>query len=58
MPLTEEVLGTEKDGSKNQEFCIYCYKEGAFTSECTMDQMIEICTDIMLQENKSADPLY
>ena len=55
MPLTEEVLGTEKDGSKNQDYCTYCYKDGAFTSECTMDQMIEICADIMMQENKHAD---
>ena len=32
MPLdTEELLGTEKDGSKNHEYCKYCYQDGAFT---------------------------
>ena len=31
MPLdTEEVKGTEKNGSKNNEYCKYCYENGAF----------------------------
>ena len=25
MPLTDEVLGTNADGSKNEEYCMYCY---------------------------------
>lgn len=33
MPLTEEILGTNADQSKNNEYCIYCYKDGAFTGE-------------------------
>lgn len=44
MPLTsDEVLGTNRDGEKNQEYCVYCYKDGAFTSEVTMEEMIEQC---------------
>ena len=32
MPLTEEgQLGTNADGSRNQDYCSYCWKEGAFT---------------------------
>lgn len=38
---SNEVLGTCKDGSKNEEYCIYCYKDGDFTSDCTMEEMIE-----------------
>lgn len=31
MPLdNREWLGTEKDGSKNHEYCRYCYQEGSF----------------------------
>ena len=30
MPLTPEILGTNADGSKNEEYCINCYKDGAF----------------------------
>ena len=25
MPLTEEILGTNADGIKNEDHCIYCY---------------------------------
>ena len=28
MPLTEDVLGTNADGSKNEDYCMYCYKDG------------------------------
>lgn len=32
MPMTsEEVKGTEKDGTISQEYCIYCYQDGEFT---------------------------
>ena len=29
MPLTNEILGSNADGTKNEEYCIYCYKDGA-----------------------------
>ena len=42
MPLCgEEVYGTNADGSKNAEYCVYCFKDGAFTSDETMEAMIE-----------------
>lgn len=42
MPLDNpELLGTEKDGSKSQEYCKYCYQQGAFTKpEMTLKEMI------------------
>lgn len=31
MPLdNQEMPGSEKDGSKNLEYCKYCYQDGAF----------------------------
>lgn len=39
---SEEVIGTNKDCSKNSDYCIYCYKDGEFTVDCTMKEMIEI----------------
>ena len=33
MPLTEEVLGTNADGSKNEDYCMYCYKDGKFLQD-------------------------
>ncbi len=52
MPLTQdEVLGTNKDGTRNQDYCVYCYKDGAFTSDCTMEEMIDFCVKPMLEGN-------
>ncbi|MBO6082186.1 MAG: zinc ribbon domain-containing protein, partial [Bacteroidales bacterium] len=30
MPLTKDVFGTNADGSKNEDYCMYCYKDGKF----------------------------
>ena len=53
MPLTDELLGTNADGSKNEDYCIYCYKDGKFTMDCTMDQMIEHCAQFVDEVNKN-----
>ena len=52
MPLTEKLLGTNADGSKNEDYCIYCYKDGKFLQECTMDEMIEHCARFVNEVNK------
>ena len=53
MPLTEEILGTNADGSKNEDYCIYCYKDGAFTGDFTMEQMVEYCSMFVEEYNKN-----
>lgn len=49
MPLTDEsLLGTEKDGSKNQEYCKFCYQQGAFTNPgITLDEMQNLVKEKM-----------
>ena len=55
MPLqTPEEMGTNHDGSKNDEYCCYCYKDGAYTSDCTMDEMIMQCAEFVDEFNKGA----
>ncbi len=53
MPMggTEELYGTETDGSKNGEYCKYCYENGAFTAACTMEEMIDFCVKPMTSSN-------
>ena len=52
MPLTPGVeLGTEADGSPNADYCSYCYKDGEFVGEMTMEEMIDFCTPMMVQAN-------
>ena len=51
MPLTEEILGTNADGIKNEDYCIYCYKDGAFTGNFTMEEMAEYCSMFVKEYN-------
>ena len=53
MPLTEEILDTNADGSKNEEYCIYCFKDGAFTGDFTMEEMAEFCSQFVDEFNKN-----
>jgi hypothetical protein len=53
MPLTQEILGTNADGSKNEDYCMYCYKDGKFLQDCTMDEMIEHCAQFVDEVNKN-----
>ena len=52
MPLSPEVMGTNADGSKSEDYCIYCYRDGKFLQECTMDEMIEHCAQFVDEVNK------
>ena len=53
MPLTrEEDFGTNADGSTNFDYCQYCYKDGVFLQDCTMDEMIEHCSQFVDEVNK------
>ncbi|GIP34523.1 zinc ribbon domain-containing protein [Paenibacillus sp. J2TS4] len=48
MPMEEPQRAKEKDGTVNEEYCLYCYEEGQFKQpEITMEQMIDICVPFM-----------
>ena len=53
MPMNndENLFGHESDGSLNGDYCKYCYDNGTFTGECTMEQMIDTCLPFMLEAN-------
>ena len=51
MGATDELCGTEKDGTKSADYCKYCYENGAFTFHGTMQEMIEICLPPMVANN-------
>ncbi|WP_462172335.1 zinc ribbon domain-containing protein [Pseudoalteromonas xiamenensis] len=39
-----EKQGTNSDGTKNNEYCVYCYQNGAFTQpEFSVKDMQEFC---------------
>ena len=43
MPMNDEsVYGTNSDGTKNSDYCIYCYKNGEFIDKVSMQEYIEM----------------
>lgn len=47
MPMRQPAdYGTEADGSPSKVYCNYCYQKGAFTADCTMEQMIDYCLNM------------
>lgn len=53
MPMDPEQYGSNQDGTSNSEYCVYCFKDGAFTSDESMENMIEACVPFM--EGMTAD---
>ncbi len=48
MSLTEEkYYGTNNDGSKNEDYCMFCFKEGDFTYTITMNEMVDRGIDFL-----------
>ena len=55
MLLKEELFGTDKDGNVTKDYCVYCSKDGSFTSECTMEEMIETCIPFMEEQEMNKE---
>ena len=54
MPLTsKEDCGSNADGSVNFDYCRYCYQDGKFLQDLTMDGMIEHCAQFVDEVNKN-----
>jgi general stress protein 26 len=59
MPMqSTDQFGTNADGSANHEYCCYCYKGGAFTQDCTMDEMIEHCIKYIDEFNRTCNTQF
>lgn len=53
MPLMKAAdHGTEPDGTMSADYCCYCYKDGSFLQDCTMEEMIEHCAQFVDEVNK------
>lgn len=53
MPMTKsEDFGSDADGSPNEEYCHFCFNNGAFTEPgITLHEMIEKCALILQEMN-------
>ena len=51
MGNSDEMYGSSADSSKSEDYCKYCFENGTFTIDCTMDEMIEVCVLHMVTAN-------
>ena len=54
MPLEDSIIGRNKDGSFNEDYCKWCYADGTYTYS-DMDNLIEVCIPNMVNENFTED---
>ena len=54
MPLEDEIIGRNKDGTLNEDYCKWCYADGTYTYS-DMDELIEVCVKHMTNENFSEE---
>lgn len=58
MPITsDEQLGTNKDGSINNDYCKYCYENGEFIDKVSMAEYIDMCSQYGEQAGMSNDEM-
>lgn len=50
MPLEDEIIGRNEDGTMNEDYCKWCYADGTYTYS-DMDDLIDVCVRNMVNEN-------
>lgn len=56
MPLNVAAdHGTNADKSINDDYCTYCFQDGNFTQQLTMNEMINHCAQFVDEFNKSSE---
>lgn len=59
MPMTvTEEFGKNENGSRNEDYCCYCFQDGKFTQNYTLDEMIEHCAQFTEEFNKGNGTTY
>jgi transcriptional regulator with XRE-family HTH domain len=54
MPLQDEIIGKDKDGTPNEAYCKWCYADGTYTYS-DMDELIDVCIPHMVNESFSEE---
>ena len=54
MPLEDSIIGRDRDGALNEDYCKWCYANGTYTYS-DMDALIEVCVRNMANEQFSEE---
>ena len=49
MPMDDGMIGKDKDGTPNEEYCQWCYADGTYTYS-DMDKLIDVCVPHMVAQ--------
>ena len=57
MPMEgDEMYGKNADGSKSEDYCQYCFTDGAFGNPGeTLEEMIESCVPFLVEDGTCPD---
>ena len=53
MPMQENQYGTDADGSKNETYCCYCFQNGEFVQQCSMEEMADFCAPFEVEGGRA-----
>ncbi len=52
LPLNDNLIGTEANGEKSEDYCCYCYKDGVFTRpDATLEAILEIAAKVWAEKD-------
>ena len=54
MPLEDSIIGTDRDGALNEDYCKWCYADGSYTYS-DMDELIDVCIPHMAEQGFSEE---
>ncbi|MBQ6569147.1 MAG: helix-turn-helix domain-containing protein [Clostridia bacterium] len=54
MPLDDALIGRDKNGEMNEDYCKWCYADGQYTYS-DMDELIEVCVKHMAHDGFSEE---
>ena len=55
MPMITEQYGTNADGSRNEKYCSYCFADGKFISDCSLEEMVDFCAPFEVEGGRCKD---
>lgn len=56
MTMCAEDYGYNADGSRNTDYCRYCFPNGSFGKDETMEEMIESCIPFWVADGDAQTP--
>ncbi len=54
MPLTDDIISKDAEGTPNEEYCKWCYADGTYMYS-NMDDLIDVCVRNMVSEGFSEE---